>query len=226
MRKTKIITTEDILITLCKSVSEILSKATGSKVTYSAMVQKITRTCLKPDVACFVLFDGGFNGIVVNNFTSDAAIEIYRDYMKNMGMPESEISQSYMADDVANVLGELMNQCVGGFTHKIKNELQTNITQSQPKMLVISKSVNISIDTVMERPQARRVSFSTSENNIFYLELAMDKTEFIKLHDFELEDEFDPDDIIASSQSEKKTKDKTQTLTDNADDDFMAELGL
>ena len=78
----------------------------------------------------------------------------------------------------------------------------------------------------MERPQARRVSFSTSENNIFYLELAMDKTEFIKLHDFELEDEFDPDDIIASSQSEKNTKDKTQTLTDNADDDFMAELGL
>jgi chemotaxis protein CheY-P-specific phosphatase CheC len=226
VRKTKIITTEDVLITLCKSVSETLSKATGKKVTYSPMVQKISRTCLKPDVACFVLFDGGFNGIVVNNFTADAAIEIYQGYMKNMGMPESEISQSYMADDVANVLGELMNQCVGGFTHKIKSELQTNITQSQPKMLVINKSVNISVDTVMERPQARRVSFSTSDSNIFYLELAMDKTEFIKLHDFELEAEYDPDDIIASSQNVKKSKNKTETIADIADDDFMAELGL
>ncbi|WP_426357440.1 DUF3334 family protein [Pseudocolwellia sp. HL-MZ19] len=226
MRKTKIITTEDILITLCQSVAAVLSKATGNKVTYSAMVQKISRTCLKPDVACFVLFDGGFNGIVVNNFTSEAAIEIYQDYMKNMGMPESEISQSYMADDVSNVLGELMNQCVGSFTHKIKDELQTNITQSQPKMLVINKSVNISVDTVMERPQARRVGFTTATNNIFYLELAMDKTEFIKLHDFELEGECDPDDIIASSQSEKKSHSKTETIADIADDDFMAELGL
>ena len=27
---------------------------------YSAMVQRITKTYLKPDIGCFVLFDGGF----------------------------------------------------------------------------------------------------------------------------------------------------------------------
>lgn len=218
--------TEDVLITLCTSVSNVLSKATGKKITYSPMVQKISRTCLKPDVSCFVLFDGGFNGIVVNNFTAEAGVEIYQDYMKSMGMPDSDISKSHLADDVANVLGELMNQCVGGFTHKVKDEFQTNITQSQPKMLVINKSVNISIDTVMDRPQARRVTFATSSKNIFYLELAMDKTEFIQLHDFELEGESDPDEIIESSQNKQADKINEDVDTDTADDDFMAELGL
>lgn len=225
MRKTKIIDAEDVLITLCQSVSSVLSKATGKKITYSAMVQKISRTCLKPDVGCFVLFDGGFNGIVVNNFTAQAAVEIYQDYMLNMGMPESEISNSHLADDVANVLGELMNQSVGGFTHKVRDELQTNITQSQPKMLVINKTVNISVDTVMDRPQARRVTFTTEDNNIFYLEFAMDKTEFIKLHEFEIAGEFDPDDIIAE-QNQKKSQKQVEESTDLADDDFMNDLGI
>lgn len=226
MRKTKTINTEDVLITLCQSVTDVLTKATGKKITYSGMVQKISRTCLRPDVGCFVLFSGGFNGIVVNNFTSEAAVEIYQDYMKNMGMPDEEISSTHLADDVANVLGELMNQVVGGFTHKVKDELQTNITQSQPKMLVINHSVSISVDTVMDKPQARRVTFTTSKNNIFYLELAMDKTEFIKLHDFEVEGQLNPDDIIASSQNSKTEEVIEQAADDTADDDFMAELGL
>jgi len=224
VRKTKTINTEDVLITLCRSITDVLSKATGNKVSYSGMVQKISRTCIRPDVGCFVLFDGAFNGIVVNNFSAEAAVEIYQDYMKNMGMPESEISNTHLADDVANVLGELMNQIVGGFTHKIKDELQTSITQSQPKMLVLNNSVNISVDTVMDKPQARRVTFTTSRNNIFYLELAMDKTEFIKLHDFEVEGQVDPDDIIESSQNQDVEEVVEQV--DDADDDFMASLGL
>jgi hypothetical protein len=34
------------------------------------MVQRISRTCLKPDIGCFVLFDGGFSGLVVKNFSA------------------------------------------------------------------------------------------------------------------------------------------------------------
>jgi chemotaxis protein CheY-P-specific phosphatase CheC len=226
VRKNKILNTEDILITLCGTVANVLSKATGKKITYSPMVQKISRTCLKPDVSCFVLFDGGFNGIVVNNFTAEAGLEIYQDYMKNMGMPDSDISDSHLADDVANVLGELMNQSVGGFTQKVRDEFQTIITQSQPKMLVINKSVNISVDTNMDKPQTRRVTFTTSNNHIFYLELAIDKTEFIQLHEFESEGESDPDEIIESSQKNKASNINENTDLDTADDDFMAELGL
>ncbi|MDX1729246.1 MAG: DUF3334 family protein, partial [Pseudoalteromonas tetraodonis] len=95
MSKSKVISTDDILATLCHSVTEVLSSASGNEISYSAMVQKITRTCMRPDIGCFVLFDGGFTGLVVTNFTAQAAMEIYGDYMRNMGMPEEEIAHSH-----------------------------------------------------------------------------------------------------------------------------------
>ncbi|GEK10062.1 DUF3334 family protein [Pseudoalteromonas sp. McH1-7] len=225
MAKNKVISTEDILSTLCHSVTEVLSSASGNQISYSAMVQKITRTCMRPDIGCFVLFDGGFTGLVVTNFTAQAAMEVYTDYMRNMGMPEDEIAHSHLSDDVANVLGELMNQIVGDFTNKVREQLHTSITQNQPKMMAINKQVQISVDTTMDRPQARRVTFTTQGQNIFYLELAMDKTEFIKLHDFDIAESVDPDDIIAS-QADKKTSTKAAQEQDTADDDFMDQLGL
>lgn len=225
MRK-KPINTDQVLTTLCESACEVLTKASGNNITYSAMVQKITKTCLRPDVASFVLFDGGFNGLVVTNFSSDAALEIYQDYMRNMGMPESEISQSYRADDVANVLGELTNQLVGDFTFKVREKLQTHITQSQPKMMAITKLVQISVDTAMDRPQMRRVTFATATNKIFYLEFAMDKTEFIQLHEFDAADSIDPDEILEESAKDQTDTTSTATEEDDADDDFMASLGL
>jgi len=228
--KSKTISTDQVLITLCESVCEILSKASGNDISYSAMVQKITKTCLRPDVSSFVLFDGGFNGLVVTNFTSDAALEIYQDYMRNMGMPESEISKSHMSDDVANVLGELMNQLVGDFTFKVREQLQTHITQSQPKMMAITKLVQISVDTAMDKPQMRRVTFATKTNKIFYLEFAMDKTEFIKLHDFDAAESIDPDEILEQSVKEMNDSANATDATTNddgdADDDFMASLGI
>ena len=227
MKKNKTITTDDILVTLCQSFTEVLSTASGNKISYSAMVQKITRTCLRPDIGCFVLFDGGFTGLVVTNLTAQSAMEIYHDYMRNMGMPEEEIAHSHLSDDVSNVMGELMNQIVGDFTGKVRSQLHTSITQNQPKMMAINKQVQISVDTTMDRPQARRVTFTTQNQNIFYLELAMDKTEFIKLHDFDIAEAVDPDDIIVNQANDDKAKKAAASeAPDVSDDDFMAELGL
>ncbi|WP_375753882.1 DUF3334 family protein [Vibrio sp. HN007] len=227
MKKNTVVTTEDILLKLCHSVSDVLSSATGTNVSYSAMVQKINKTCLKPDLGCFVLFDGGFSGLVVINFTSQAALELYHTYMKNMGMPEEELAILHTSDDVADVLGELMNQLVGDFTSKIRKELKTNITQNQPKMLAINKQVLLSVDTNLDRPQARRVTFSTANNNIFYLELAMDKTEFIQLEDFDVEEDVSPDSILEAERNRANSAQSTQAqLADEAADDLLDELGI
>ena len=158
--------TEDLLTSLCNSVTRVLTVATQTKVHYSAMVQRITKIGLKPDIGCFVLFDGGFSGLVVLNFSGSAALEIYEKYMLSMGMPKSELATAFTSDEVSNILGELMNQIVGDFTGKIRRELQTNITQNQPKMLVLNKQVMLSVDTPLDRPEIRRVSFFTENNNI------------------------------------------------------------
>ncbi|MEI8636635.1 DUF3334 family protein [Vibrio coralliilyticus] len=225
--KNKIITTEDILLKLCQSVSGVLTSATSSDISYSAMVQKITKTSLKPDFGCFVLFDGGFSGLVVINFTSKAALEIYTNYMRNMGMPEEELAVLHTSDEVGDVLGELMNQLVGDFTNQVRKDLQTHITQNQPKMLTLNKQVILSVDTNLDRPQARRVTFSTENGNIFYLELAMDKTEFIQLEEFESHEDESPDSIL--EQAQKKLTSKKESPKEEADpngSDLLDELGI
>ena len=226
MTTTKIVSTEEILIMLCKSVTGVLNAATNHRINYSAMVQKINKTCLKPDIGCFVLFDGGFSGLVVINFTAPAAMEIYQNYMTNMGIPKEELALQHTSDEVANVLGELMNQIVGDFTSKVGKELQTSINQNQPRMLNINKELVVSINTNLDRPQARRVTFTTENHNIFYLELAMDKTEFIKLHEFETED-YDPDEIINQAANRKEAKQAEVLAEGNgADLDLLDELGI
>ncbi|MFN6969511.1 MAG: DUF3334 family protein [Rheinheimera sp.] len=225
MRKSTTITTDEVLLTLCSSVTQVLSAAGNAQVAYSPMVQKIQKTFLRPDLGCFVLFDGGFSGLVIINFTSEAALEIYRKYMMSMGMPESELAQFHTSDEVGNVMGELMNQIVGDFTNRVRVNLQTTINQSQPKMMAINKQVQILINTQLDQPQARRVTFNTPLHNIFYMEMAMDKTEFIQLHDFEKAEHENVDDILANAHQNQQT-DTAAEAVDMLDDDFMANLGL
>ena len=118
-KKTK--TTEDVLKILCNSVQNVLSIATNTKITYSPMIQKINKTCLKPDIGCFVMFEGGFSGLVVLNFPSESALEIYSKYMLNMGLSKSDLASSHTSDEVADTLGELMNQAIADFRNELKN---------------------------------------------------------------------------------------------------------
>ncbi len=219
--------TEDVLTSLCNSVVRVLNVATQSKLHFSAMVQRITKIGLKPDIGCFVLFDGGFSGLVVLNFDGDTALEIYEKYMLNMGMPRSELATSFTSDEVSNILGELMNQIVGDFTGKVRRELQTNITQNQPKMLVLNKQVTLSVDTALDKPEFRRVSFFTEKNNIFYLELAIDHTEFIKLREFDANEVLDPDALLEQQQQQQPAAAEPVSDALDADsDELLRSLGM
>jgi CheY-specific phosphatase CheX len=218
--------TEDILLSLCESVRKVLTLASHSQIRYSGMVQRIQKTCLKPDIGCFVLFDGGFSGLVVINFSSAAAMELYESYMLSMGMARSDLAVNHTSDEVGNVMGELMNQIVGDFSSKIARELQTNITQNQPKMLALNKQVMLSVDTNLDHPEARRVSFFTGQSNIFYLELAIDRTEFIRIRDFEVE-EADPDALFeeAGKMLEKPSLPGEEAGAGDAND-LLKSLGM
>lgn len=228
-KKSKKVTTEDILLKLCHSVTAVLGAATGKPIKHSAMVQKIQKTSLRPDLGCFVLFDGSFSGLVIINFTSKAAVELYRDYMINMGMPADELATSHTADEVGDVMGELMNQIVGNFTSRIGKELQTVINQNQPKMMAINKSISMSIDTNLDLTQSRRVAFTTAQNQSFFLELAMDKTEFIKLEEFEIEPDVNPDEIIdeeANKRAMAKQAAAHAIAQDSDKEDLLDSLGF
>jgi CheY-specific phosphatase CheX len=217
--------TEDLLLSLCNSVTRVLNVATHSTIHFSGMVQRISKTCLKPDIGCFVLFDGGFSGLVIINFTAQAAMELYESYLLNMGMSREDLVTSFTSDEVSNVMGELMNQVVGDFTGKVHRELQTQITQNQPKMLVLNKQVIMSVDANLDKPEARRVTFYTAKNNIFYLELAVDRTEFIKIRDFEVPDVPDPAALMDQS-FDNNTSAAPAPAADSDTDDLLKSLGM
>ncbi|MDH1334936.1 DUF3334 family protein [Comamonas thiooxydans] len=221
--------TEDVLIALCNSVSRVLQVATQCPIQYSGMVQRITKTSLKPDIGCFVLIDGGFSALIIINFSADAAMELYRSYLLSMGMAESDLASSYTSDDVSNVMGELMNQVVGDFTSKVQRELQTHIAQSQPKMIRLNKQVNLSVDANLDAPEARRVTFYTGNNNIFYLEMAVDHMEFIKIKEFEAQEKPDPDLVMAQAreaQSGQAPAAINTAVASSDTDDLLKSLGL
>ena len=93
-------------------------------------------------------------------------------------------------------------------------------------MLALNKQVILQVDTNLDRPQARRVTFSTANNNIFYLELAMDKTEFIQLEEFEVAEDETPDDILEATRKSMEEKSKPETTASSAADDLLDELGI
>ncbi|MFW9594917.1 MAG: DUF3334 family protein, partial [Macromonas sp.] len=80
----------------------------------------------------------------------------------------------------------------------------------------------------LDHPEARRVTFYTSKNHIFYLELAVDRTEFVKLYDFDGQEEVNPDELLAQTQAAQQS-DNTATSTapqngDGGDDETDALL--
>lgn len=223
----KVKKTEDVLLVLCKSVEKVLSIATKSDITFSPMVQKINKTCLKPDIGCFVLFDGGFSGLVIMNFSAEAALEIYQSYMRNMGMPEDELAKLHTSDEVGDSLAELMNQIIGDFQVELKKEFRVSVNQSQPKMLALTKELMISINTQIDKPQSRKVSFETASHKLFYLEMSMEKTEFLELMPFEKDEDQDLDKLFDNHNiPPKKEQKKPDSNSGVADDDFMKDLGL
>ena len=188
--KQQTITCDDILLSLCDSVCNVLTTATNDKITYTPMIQKINNTTLRPDIGTFVLFTGTFSGMVVLNFPKETAMELYRSYMHLMGLPDSDLATNYTSEEVSNTLGELMNQMVGNFTAKISTELNGRIHQSQPKMLSLPH----------HHPEISRITFFTAGGNVFYLELAMDHTEFKLARDLEPQErQMTPEEIMAQA---------------------------
>ena len=229
-KKKKVKTTEDVLELLCFSVKKVLCIATKSEISFSPIIQRVSKTCLKPDIGCFVMFDGGFSGLVVMNFSAAAAIEIYRNYMINMGMPEEEISPLYTSDDVSNSLGELMNQIIGDFQVSLKNNFHVTVCQNQPKMLVINKELMISVNAQIDRPQFRKVTFETENHRPFYLEISMEKTEFVELFSTDDDESESGNAVVNANAGDKTGADEKNAIGNSAaeaaDDDFLKQFGF
>lgn len=158
------------------TAQQTLETATRQEVMYSATIQKIPKISMKPDLTCFVPVNGDYNGLVVMNFSADAAFEIYRSYMKTMGIPKEELAATVSAPEVADAIGEITNQIMGHLAKEIEEKFNLNASFGQPKALTLNSVITLVIDS--DYRENRRLSFRIG-NYSFRTELAMEHTEFI-----------------------------------------------
>lgn len=171
-----LISIDEISKIFLKTAQHTLETSTKQEVIYSSTIQKIPKVAMKPDLTSFVQFNGDYNGLVVMNFSADAAFEIYKSYMTAMGMPVEELATSVAAPEVSDAIGEITNQVMGQVIKDVEEKYRLNAEFGQPKALTLNSSITLVIDS--DYGENRRLSFKIGNYN-FRVGITMEHTEFI-----------------------------------------------
>ena len=161
-----------------KITQSTLKKSTGKKIAYASTIQKTNKVAMMPDLTCFVQFDGDYVGLVIFNFSDEAAFEIYLQYMLNMGMPEQDLATSISDPEVADTIGEITNQIMGQLVKAVEEKYDLNAYFGQPKALTLTSAITLVIND--HYTENRRLSFKIN-NHTFRIEIAMENTQFIDI---------------------------------------------
>lgn len=175
---TSILSIDEISRLFLKTAQKTLETSTQQKVTYSTTIQKIPKVSMKPDLTCFVQFDGDYVGLVILNFSADAAYEIYKKYMLAMGIPREELAASITSPEVADSIGEITNQIMGHLIKDVEDQFELNAVFGQPKALTLNSAITLVIEA--NYAENRRLSFKIG-NYSFRIEIAMEHTEFVQI---------------------------------------------
>ena len=167
----------------CQATKKTLEKGTKKTVKYSDTIQAIPKISLKPALGCFVQFNGDYNGLIVMNFTANAAMEIYRNYMITMGLPEADLAKNFTSSEVVDTMGEMVNQVMGRAVRMIESKYDLSVSFGQPKALALNNSITLTPE--LKYSDNRRMVFAIGTER-FTIELSMEKTEFISLDGLEV----------------------------------------
>ncbi|MBF0352768.1 MAG: DUF3334 family protein [SAR324 cluster bacterium] len=205
---------------------EVLSNSSGADIYFAPTVQKVDLIYLKPDIGTFVQFRGDYSGLVIVNFTKEAAMEYYRMSMLNMGFPAEELAIDHTADDVVDSIGESVNQLIGKARQMIQEEYGLSSYNNQPKAVCLMESILLSINTMIHHKPSdcRRLSFRISGRHTFHIEMFIEQTEFIILDPERLKAgqqkssnrDLDIDAMMDAEKADKKEK-ETVAATNNLD---------
>ncbi|MDD5758819.1 MAG: DUF3334 family protein [Desulfobulbaceae bacterium] len=180
---------EQVAQAFCLATKVTLEKGTGREVTYVKTIQSVPRVTIRPDLGCFVQFFGDYSGLVALSFSAKAAVDLYRYYMLTMGLPAEELVDDATSAEVVDTIGEITNQIMGRAMRMVEAKYDLNAKFGQPKALALNNGIALvpeasSANTLsIEEGGAfdnRRIVF-TFEESRFYMEIAMERVEFIRI---------------------------------------------
>ena len=105
-------------------------------------------------------------------------MDIYRNYMTIMGLPEDALARDATSNEVVDTMGEMTNQITGQAMSMVENKFDLSSNFGQPKALALTSAITLTPDTGFNHN--RRITFSI-EGQRFHMELAMEQTEFISM---------------------------------------------
>jgi len=178
----------DLMVPLfCQATKETLEKCTGKEVDFAPTIQSIPQISIRPGLGGFVELFGDYNGLVVMNFSDEAALTIYKDYMTTMGIPEEGLAKHATSVEVADSIGELINQIMGQSQQLVEIHYELSAHSGLPKALTLNNAISLipqmainSSDTSNALVDNRRIVFRIDQLR-FYMEIALERTEFIAI---------------------------------------------
>ena len=181
MQKRQVHTINVISSLFGQATVDLMEKATGVKVGLSTTLQKTSGLKMRPDIATFVHFRGDYFGLMVLNFSKEAAMTYYRNSLISMGMPEEELATEHTSKDVIDCIGELMNQIIGSVRATIEEQYNLSASNNPPQAICLLDAICLSLEgTAMTTRHCRRVSLRI-DGHEFHIELFLEHTEFVAL---------------------------------------------
>ena len=160
----------------------VMQKNSGADVFFAPAIQKVPAIHLRPDLGTFIQFDGDYSGLLIMNFTREAALEYYKKSMVFMGIPAEELVDDHTSEEVLDSVGELLNQIAGGARQNIQAQFGLSAQNNQPNAISIRESILLSVkDAGSAKKQCRRLSFRISNRYSFHIEIFLENTEFIMI---------------------------------------------
>ncbi|MEA1933098.1 MAG: chemotaxis protein CheX [Thermodesulfobacteriota bacterium] len=178
--ETRVPTIDFISGIFCQATKKTLEKSTKKLIKYSDTIQSIPKISLKPELGCFVQFSGDYNGLIVMNLSAKAAMDIYRNYMITMGLPEDDLAKNFTSSEVVDTMGEITNQVMGRAMRMIESKYDLCASFGQPKSLALNNAITLTPE--QRYSDNRRMVFAIGTDR-FTIELSMEKTEFISLNE-------------------------------------------
>ena len=199
-----------------RATVEVIGVATGAEVHFAPTIQQIPNIHLKPDIGCFVQFGGDYSGLIILNFSRNAAMEYYRQSMLLMGLPPEDLAIDHTSDEVIDSIGEVVNQIVGKARQIIQEQYGLSAYNNQPKAISILDAVTLTIHSLaLHRNQCRRLSFMIAKKDSFHIELFIEQTEFILL-----------DENVQQKKPTPPPRDTAKDPTENREVDFDSDVDI
>lgn len=165
-----------------KATQDTIKTATGLEINVSNTYQRIQHIMIAGDIGSFVSFKGDYNGILIMNFSGDAAIEIVSAYLKTMEMPDKDIPKDHTSEDVRNNIGEIVNQIIGRCRQLIQQRYDLSAKANIPAVVPITTPIGLTLESALtEGQECVRVSMSTPSSNRFYIELSMEPSQLVEI---------------------------------------------